>query len=101
MTIWADSEMDWYYAEGESETVKCIIRIDGSNIVLDYVYERKRFVFKGSEDGEGHYRLFSDDGSGSKYHLHRFRDDETLDGVWFEGGHIGMCRISLVETEPT
>lgn len=99
MTIWANSEIDWYYAAGESETGRCNVRIDGPNVVLDFIYEGTRYIFRGTEDGEGHFRLHDDAGSKSRYHLHRFRDDEVLDGVWFAGSEMGMCRITLASDD--
>lgn len=98
MTIWAKSEVAWYYGDG-MDTGKCTVRIDGDEIALEYIYDGRRFVLTGRQEGEGHFRLSAAHDPRCRSDLHRFAEDDMLVGTWFDSGYVGMCKIQLISDD--
>jgi len=103
MAIWKKSKMiTLYYNEKSADDDKCTVRINDKNIVVSYNEEGEPLavVYKGTEHGQGHYKLSREDGRGQAS-LHQFKNSLFLDGWWEEEGEEGiekgMWRIELKE----
>lgn len=92
--IWNNSRMQvLYFNETEAdESWPCVVRISETEIVVEY-QDESTVIYKGANDGTGHFTLACDDGS--KATLHMFPGSDTLEGSWRENGDRGMWRIKL------
>lgn len=90
----------WFFLNGEIGTQPCEVRIDGDEIVLALreTNDYEIAIWKGKEQGEGHYVLRREEGYGQAG-LHRFAGGGFLEGYWEEdddgGISTGMLRIEL------
>ncbi len=97
MTIFKNSQMDiLHYDEGSYEGLPCQVRLSNGEIVIDYLEDNTRVIYRGIDDGSGHYQLDSPEING-RATLHRFPNSEILEGSWIEGGYRGMWKIHLAE----
>ncbi len=95
MTVWRGCSMDSYYETGEFyPDTPCEVRISGGTIAVSYVTDDQFVVYEGPEIEPGHFELTAPKVSG-RATLHRFQDDEVLEGSWSEDGLSGMWRIIL------
>lgn len=95
MPLYHDAEMQIFFPEVRAaETWPCQVNITGSSISISYRHNDGYAVYKGSETEPGHYRLLCENPKG-RATLHRFADDETLEGWWVEERAEGMWRIEL------
>lgn len=85
MPVWNQSEMiTLYSAQDAGDRLKCDVRIDGSEIFVNYRdLDGSNIVYRGQELGSGHFELKMD-GGGGHASLHRFPNGEILEGWWFE-----------------
>ncbi len=88
--LWSDSGLS--SATGE-------VLIERGEIVFEHDTGDGPVVYRGREEGEGHYHLRCDepdvDGEGT---LHRFKNSKVLEGFWKErntGWGRGMWRVTL------
>jgi hypothetical protein len=72
----------------------CEVRISHGEIIVSYQGEDGPTVYRGIEEGAGHFRVVCGK-NGGKGTLHRFNDDYVLEGWWVEGGSTGMWRVHL------
>lgn len=97
MSIFKNSTMETFYGSddgvGEAD---CEVRFQGGEIIISYATDDGHDIYRGIEEGAGHYRL-TRDGGGGKATLHRFAGDDVLDGYWIEDRSTGMWRITLGE----
>jgi hypothetical protein len=87
----------YFLGKEAAESSVCEVRItEKGEIVVSYETDDGYTVYKGQEQGKGHYLLESDEpfGRGS---LHRFEGSQILEGYWEEDGSKGMWRIELAE----
>lgn len=87
----------YFLGNEAAESSDCEVRItEKGEIVVSYETDDGYTVYKGQEQGKGHYLLESDEpfGRGS---LHRFEGSQILEGYWEEEGSKGMWRIELAE----
>ncbi|MHB1643403.1 MAG: hypothetical protein ACYCS8_12220 [Acidithiobacillus sp.] len=99
MPIWRNVIVDTYYADGsapelgERDTVE--VRIDEREIVVSYEDDDGVVIYRGNNDGSGHFSLEAPERNG-RASLHRFiPNGNFLEGYWIEGGSTGMWRIEL------
>jgi len=76
------------------ENEECEIRIDDKEIVVSYQDDNGFVIYKGKEDGHGHYVLKCPEKHGEAS-LHMFPKGKVLDGYWKEDGYRGFWRIHL------
>lgn len=76
--------------EGED----CEIIINGDEIVVSYDYEDGVTIYKGKDEGHGHFVLECPEKQG-KTTLHQILNSKFLDGFWIEEGYRGFWRITL------
>jgi hypothetical protein len=87
----------FHFGKEAAESHPCEVRImDDGEIVVSYETDNDFVVYKGEEQGQGHYLLESEEQQG-RASLHRFPDSLILEGYWEEGGMKGMWRIELDE----
>lgn len=95
MTIWRGSVWEGFTSAGGSYGPSpCEVLIDGGRIVVSYKEEGAQVVYEGEAIGEGHYRLACPSRSG-RATLHRFPEDDVLEGSWSEGGEDGYWKVRL------
>ena len=72
------------------------MRIDKKDIVVTYEEEDEslRVIWKGKEEGTGHFHLRKSDNRGESS-LHQFKGSQYLEGFWKDLGAEGMWRIAL------
>ena len=85
-----------YEDGGERQDVPCEVRIQGGELILSCKGDHGPVIYRGTEEGEGHYRLAAPSVAG-RGTLHRVLGEDLLEGSWTEGGHSGMWRIQLEE----
>ena len=74
---------------------KCEITIINNEITVSYEEDDDvHILYKGSENGDGHYQLKCHQRNGNAT-LHRFPKSRILEGYWNEDGYTGMWRIQL------
>ncbi len=101
MTIWRNVIADTYYADGRPPALRQRdageVRIDEREIVVSYEDEYGVVIYRGDNDGSGHFNLeFNAPGRNGRASLHRFLPDgNILEGYWIEDGSMGMWRIEL------
>ena len=78
------------------EGVECEIRLGDGEIVVTYWEEDGVVLYRGREDGEGHYILECPAKNG-KASLHSFPDSRYLEGWWIEEGYRGAWRVTLLK----
>lgn len=89
-TLWT------YYDYGTpASEMPCEVLIEGDGISIAFADDHCSVVYKGQASSPGHYRLECVSGSKGRGTLHRFDDDDVLEGWWFENGSEGMWRIHL------
>ena len=87
----------YFLGKEAAESSACEVRItEKEKIVVSYETDDGYTVYKGQEQGKGHYLLESDEPSG-RGSLHRFDGSQILEGYWEEEGSKGMWRIELAE----
>ena len=95
--IWRNSTMECLYEEGSArQDAPCQVRIQGGELILSYESEAGHVIYRGTEEGDGHYRLTAPSVAG-RGTLHRVPGDDLLEGSWTEAGYSGMWRIQLDE----
>jgi hypothetical protein len=77
---------------------KCEVRISGNKIWISYEGDGGPVLYEGDEKSPGHFKLFCNSQKG-RATLHRFPDDDILEGFWIESGYQGMWRIQLIDEE--
>lgn len=84
-----------FYDETEAyEDEQCEIRIDDTEIVISYEDEDGFVIYKGKNEGNGHYVLTCPDRN-AKATLHQLPGSKFLEGYWTEDGERGFWRIKL------
>ena len=76
--------------EGE----ECEIRINGNEIVVSYKDDDEVVIYKGKDEGHGHFVLECPERKG-KATLHQIPKSKFLEGFWIEEGYRGFWRITL------
>lgn len=96
MPVWINSRMTaaFFDETPASEDEECIVRIEGDTIEISYDDEEGNVIYKGKNDGCGHFVLKCPERSGDAT-LHMFKDTKFLDEYWIEGGNKGFWRIEL------
>jgi hypothetical protein len=95
MPIWKDCHVEVAYPEADSdEYAHCEVKIDDREIVVSYVDENGAVLYRGPNNGDGHYFLRSPDRDGQAS-LHGLKDSKILVGYWIEEGFRGYWRIQL------
>lgn len=101
MARWENCKADIYYQDGTEATLGDAgydVRIDENEIVVSYKDEDGHVVYKGVNNGNGHYELVAPERSGHVT-LHQLPDSDALEGSWVEDGQRGMWIIYLDEAE--
>lgn len=98
MTIFKQSLMDTLYFGCEAdEGHPCEVRISSGEIVVDYISDGERVLYRGIDNGSGHYQLDCPEVDG-RATLHRLSPNSSiLEGSWLEGVNRGMWKIHLSE----
>jgi hypothetical protein len=76
--------------EGE----ECEIRINGNEIVISYSDSDGVVIYKGKDEGSGHFVLECPERRG-RATLHQIPTSKFLEGFWVEDGDKGFWRITL------
>jgi hypothetical protein len=95
MPLYRASEMTNFFMEYAAETHACEVRINDGNIAVSYQGENGVVVYNGTEVEPGHFKLTSTDSVTGRATLHRFADDDILEGRWYEDRTSGMWQITL------
>jgi len=96
MTVYRNAKCDTYYSEGVEQNVPVQVKIEDGSIAVSYEENGVPVVYEGREIEPGHFEL-ERRGISSKATLHRFSDDDVLEGSWREERYEGMWRIELRE----
>ncbi len=96
MTLYRNSKIDTYTAEGLDAGHPCEVRIAEDFVVVSYKIDDGFVIYEGRETEKGHYAL-SAKATNGKATLHKIPDEDILEGSWLEGGYEGMWRIELEE----
>lgn len=99
--IWKNCKADFFYQDGRPAYLQdpgYDVRIDDDLIVVSYEDEGGHVVYRGANNGDGHFELSAPERSGSAT-LHRLPDSDVLEGAWIEDGVRGMWAIFLDEAE--
>jgi hypothetical protein len=94
-SVWKHSVMT-SYCEGEVYEDSCEVRMAPGKIWVSYRTEEGPTLYEGEETAPGHYKLLSPAQNG-RASLHRFPEDDILEGFWIEMGFQGMWRIQLID----
>jgi hypothetical protein len=95
--VWKHSALT-SYNEGEIWEDKCEVRMSGRKIWISYKGDDGPILYEGDEKSPGHFKLLCIAQKG-RATLHRFPDDDILEGFWIESGYQGMWRIQLIDEE--
>ena len=92
--IWREARMDTIFYDAKPSIVdqRCWVKIGDGRFELTFDIGSPP-AYVGKRAGNGHYRVVSP-GSGSGT-LHRFADDEILEGFWDLNGRRGFWRVTL------
>jgi hypothetical protein len=96
MTVYKNAKCDTYCSEGVEQHVPLEVKIENGSIAVSYKEDGILVVYEGRENEPGHFEL-ERRGISSKATLHRFHDDDVLEGSWREDRYEGMWRIELGE----
>jgi hypothetical protein len=96
MIVYRNSKLHSYESDGLYEPLPCEVRIGEGMIAVSYQGEGGLVLYEGREEGPGHFRLAAQ-GVNGRATLHRFENDNVLDGWWLEDSYEGMWRIELNE----
>jgi hypothetical protein len=96
MKVYRNSKLHSYESDGLYEPLPCEVRIGEGTMAVSYQGEGGLVVYEGREEGPGHFRLAAQ-GVNGRATLHRFENDNMLDGWWLEDSYEGMWRIELNE----
>lgn len=99
--IWKNCKADFYYQDGSAAYLQepgYDVRIDDETIVVSYEDEEGHVVYRGINNGDGHYELSAPERRGTAT-LHRSPDSDVLEGFWIEDGARGMWAIFLDEAD--
>jgi hypothetical protein len=94
-SVWKHSVMT-SFSEGDVSEDKCEVRIAPGRIWVSYRTDEGPTVYDGEETAPGHFKLLCPAQKG-RASLHRFPDDDVLEGFWIEYGFQGMWRIQLID----
>lgn len=91
-----DAKMDTvFYDETPAyEGEDCEIILNGDEIVVSYDDEDGVTVYRGKDDGQGHFVIECREKRG-KATLHRMKRSKFLEGFWIEAGYKRFWRIVL------
>lgn len=96
-TLYPNARMDTLYNGSDADLQDpCAVRIDDTQIRLEYDIGGERTVYLGRALAPGHFILETEDGTG-RATLHQFPGSLYLEGSWVEAGERGMWRIELHE----
>lgn len=95
MPVWK-GEMDtvYYDADEADEREACEVKVAGGEIVVSYSQDGEIVLYRGQEQGPGHFVLECPERLG-KATLHQLQGSRILEGYWSEEGYRGMWRIVL------
>ena len=93
MSVFKNSSMTVFTSEGQWE-LPCEVRLGNSSIAVSYRDDGELVLYDGPEIEAGHFKLQTKAASG-RATLHRFSDDDILEGYWIEDGYEGMWRIQI------
>jgi hypothetical protein len=96
MGIWENSLMITAFFD-ETPAIEdddCVARIDEKSIEISYDDEDGNVIYRGKNDGSGHFELNCPERNGHAS-LHMFKNGKFVDGYWVEGGYKGFWRIEL------
>ena len=96
MSIWKNSKMFCITSGGDitADNFPCEVLIDDKNIVVSYFEEGKPIKYAGANKLDGHFRLQCNE-NGGYCTLHKFADENIMNGFWVEGGAEGFWRVEL------
>jgi len=95
MPVWkAKMDTVFYDSTPAYEHEECEVRIDGSDIVVTYKDDGSIVLYRGRDEGHGHYVLQCLDRHG-RATLHQIPQSKFLEGYWIEEGQRGFWRIVL------
>lgn len=93
MTIWNESRItSIYYDDRVASQYPCVVRITGSEILVEYESGTVQYV--GKDASNGHFELTAK-GFAGRATLHMFPNSKKLEGSWVEGTDMGMWKIDL------
>ncbi len=101
MARWENCKADFYYQDGTGAHLGeggYDVRIDEQEIVVSYKDEDGHVVYRGVNNGDGHYKLAAPERDGQAI-LHRSPGSDILEGFWMENSECGMWAIFLDEAE--
>jgi len=91
---WREASMDTIFYDAKPSIVgqRCWVKIGDGRFELTFDIGSPA-AYVGKRVGNGHYRVvFPGSGSGT---LHRFANDEILEGFWDLNGRKGFWRVTL------
>lgn len=103
MALWENCKADFYNQNGTGVYLGVAgydVRIDENDIVVSYKDDDGHVVYRGVNNGDGHYELAAPERDGHAT-LHQLPGSDILEGFWIEGGERGMWAIFLDEAEST
>jgi len=96
MSLWSKSYITFGYYDGNlAHEEKCEVLIDKTKIVISwYDDDYGRVIYRGKNNGDGHFYLTSTNPPGNSY-LHRFPGSDILSGYNVEEGYDYFWKIDL------
>jgi hypothetical protein len=88
--------METFTDQGQLEDRPCQVRISEGTISVSHEEGGETLVYEGAEVEPGHFKLGCPPVKGYAT-LHRFKDDDVLDGWYVQEGFEGMWRVRLDE----
>jgi len=97
MPIWSNCRVDILYFNAEADLdMQCEVKIETDSVSMVVFYDEGDgpVVYKGKNNGDGHFELNSPEVNGQTS-LHMSGNSKILEGFWMEDGLKGMWRIRL------
>jgi hypothetical protein len=95
MAIWKNSNMfSTTFGAKDIDNGLCEVLIDDNRIVVSYFIDGHGIEYTGVNNNDGHFRVQCRQLNGSGT-LHKFKDENILEGSWVEGGYEGFWKIEL------
>lgn len=101
MKLFANARLEVGYFDARSarHAVPAVVAFDGGGMTLAVEGGRRRVLYHGERNGQGHYLLRAAE-TDAEATLHRFAGSQVLEGFWRVGRERGFWRLHLLLDAP-